>query len=342
MKAAVYYSLDNVHFEDVPVPKIGQKEILVEMKACGVCGSDLMEWYLKTRAPLVLGHEPSGIVAKKGSKVTVVDVGDKVFTHHHVACLTCYYCRHGAYTLCEKFAQTHLEPGGFTEYFKVPALNLQVDTLKLPPEVSFEEATLIEPVGCCIRALNKCDLHKSDSALVVGAGPSGIVFSLLLRIFGASQVMVTDFIDYRLEAAKRLGADLTVNPEKESLIDVVKKSTNGRGADLVVVTAPNVTGYLAGLELCRKGGTLCVFAPTKPEDSMRLSPHKLLFNEINLVPSYSTSHIETRAAFKLIQTGRIDAKKLITHRFPLSQTAEALKIASRSKKCIKVVVLNEH
>jgi len=341
MKAVVYYGVDNMLIEDVPIPKIGAQEVLVEMKACGVCGSDLMDWYLKTRAPLVLGHEPSGIVAKVGSKVREFDVGDRVFAHHHVACLTCYYCRHGAYTLCEQFTQTHLEPGGFAEYFKVPAPNLQTDTLKLPQELSFEEATLVEPVGCCIRALNKCNIQASDSVVVVGAGPSGIIHTMLLRILGASQVIVTDFVDYRLKAAKRFGADLTVNPEVESLIEAVKKATDGRGADIVIVTAPNINAYLAGIELCRKGGTLCIFAPTQPEDFMRLSPNKLFFSEIKLVPSYSTSHIETRVALKLIQTKRIDAKKLITHRFPLNKTAEAFQTAARNKECIKLVVLNE-
>jgi L-iditol 2-dehydrogenase len=341
MKAAMYYSLDNIIIQDVPIPKIGANEILVEMRACGVCGSDLMEWYLKTRSPLVLGHEPSGVVAKVGGKVEGFEEGDRVFAHHHVACLTCHYCRHDAYTLCEQFSHTHLEPGGFAEYFKVPASNLQTDTLKTPPELSFEEATLIEPVGCCLRALNKCSIQAADSAVVVGAGPSGIILTMLLRIFGASQIIVTDFVNYRLKAARSLGADLTVNPESESLIDVIKKATDGRGADLIIVTAPNVNAYLAGLELCRRGGTLCIFAPTQHEDFMRLSPNKLFFSEIKLVPSYSTSHIETRTALKLIQAGRIDAKKLITHRFPLTKTAEAFQTAARSKECLKVVVLNE-
>ncbi|MCW3981361.1 MAG: alcohol dehydrogenase catalytic domain-containing protein [Candidatus Bathyarchaeota archaeon] len=341
MKAAVYYSLDNILVEEIPIPKIGSQEILVRMKACGVCGSDLMEWYQETRAPMVPGHEPTGIVAKAGSKVEGFEEDDRVFVHHHVACLTCYYCRHGDYTLCEQFAKTHLEPGGFAQYFRVPAPNLNTDTLKIPPGVSFEEATLIEPLGCCIRALNRCDIKLSDSVLVVGAGPAGIMTSMLLQILGASQVIVTDFIDYRLKVAKNLGANLTINPEKESLIDIVKRATDGRGADIVFMTAPSINGYLAGLELCRKGGTLCVFAPTPPQDFMRLSPNKLLFSEIKMVPSYSTSHVETCAALKLIQTRKIDVDKIITHRFPLSRTAEALQTAARNKDCIKVVVLNE-
>lgn len=341
MKAAVYYSLDNIIMQDMPTPKIGAKDILVEMRACGVCGSDLMEWYLKTRAPLVLGHEPAGVVAKVGGKVEGFAEGDRVFAHHHVACLNCHYCRHGAFTLCREFAETCLEPGGFAEYFRVPEPNLQTDTLKIPEEVSFEEATLIEPVGCCIRALNKCGVQAADSVVIEGAGPSGIIFTMLLKALGAGQVIVTDFVDYRLKIADAAGADLTVNPEIDSLIDAIKKATDGRGADLVIVTAPNVNAYLAGMELCRKGGTLCVFAPTQPTEFMRLSPNKLFFSEIRLVPSYSTSHIETRIALNLIRTRRIDAKKLITHRFPLSRTNEAFQNAAAGKECLKVVVLNE-
>jgi L-iditol 2-dehydrogenase len=341
MKAAVYYSLDNIIVQDMPTPKIGVNDILVEMKACGVCGSDLMEWYLKTRTPLVLGHEPAGIVAKVGSKVEGFAEGDRVFAHHHVACLNCHYCRHGAFTLCERFPKTRLEPGGFAEFFKVPASNLRIDTLRIPEELSFEEATFIEPVGCCIKALTKCSIQAADSVVIVGAGPSGIIFTMLLQAFGAGQVIVTDFLDYRLKMAKTLGADSTINPERESLLDAVKKTTDGRGADLVIVTAPNVNAYLAGVELCRRGGTVCIFAPTQPGEFMRLSPNKLFFSEIRLVPSYSTSHIETRAASSFIRTKRINAKKMITHRLPLSRTAEAFQIATGSKECMKVMVLNE-
>jgi len=341
MKAAVYYSLDDVRVEELPKPKIGPDEVLVEMKACGVCGSDLMDWYLKKRAPLVLGHEPAGIVVEVGAKVRKYQLGDRVFVHHHVACLTCHYCIHGDYTLCEKFHQTRIEPGGFAQYFRVPAPNLQVDTLKIPDELSFEEATLIEPVACCIRALNKCRVQPGDTVAVIGAGPAGIIHTVLSKRMGASRVFVVDFFDYRLSFAEKFGADLAVNPQRESFVDKVKEATDDRGVDLVVVTAPNVQAYSAGMEVCRKGGTICVFAPTSPEKSLAVSPHKLFFNEIKLVPSYSTSHLETRMALELIRSGIINAKKLITHRFHLTRTTEAFKIAAKSKECLKVVILNE-
>ena len=341
MKVAMYYALDDIRIEDKPKPKIHPDEVLVEMKACGICGSDLMEWYLRSRAPLVLGHEPASVIVETGKNVKEFQVGDRVFVHHHVACLTCHYCMRGDYTMCPQFGQTHIEPGGFAEYFRVPAANLQIDTLKLPSNVSFEEATLIEPVGCCIRAQNKCNIQKGDTVAVIGAGPSGIIHVMLAQLSGAAKTIVSDTVEYRLKAAKRFGADLAINPQEEKLMEKVKGVTEGRGADVVVVTAPNVKALEDGIQICRKGGTLCLFAPTQPEVQARLSPHRLFFSEIKIVPSYSTSHIETRLALQLIGSGRFRAKELITHRFPLNQTAEAFKVAAYNKECLKVIVFNK-
>lgn len=341
MKTAVYYCLDNIKIEDMPKPKISQNEILVEMKTCGICGSDLMEWYLKSRAPLVLGHEPAGIVAEAGDNVEDFKIGDRVFVHHHVACLTCHYCIHGDYTMCEQFAKTHIIPGGFAEYFRVPALNLQIDTLRIPDNLSFEEATLIEPVACCIRAVRKCNVQPSDVIAIIGAGPSGIINTMLMKNSNASKIIVSDIINYRLKVAERWGADLTINPREEKFVKKLKSVTDGRGADLVIVTAPSVEAFSEGLRVCRRGGTLCLFAPTSPEVQARISPHRLFFSEITVIPSYSTSHVETRMALEMISSGRIKTKELITHHLPLSQIQDAFKTAVESKECLKVVITNE-
>ena len=341
MKAAVYHSLDDVRIEEIPKPKIGTGEVLVEMKACGVCGSDLMEWYLEKRAPLVLGHEPAGVITEVGSDVEGFSKDDRIFAHHHVACLTCHYCCRGAYTMCHKFLKTHLDPGGFAEYFKVPADNLRIDTLKIPDSVSFEEATLIEPVACGVRAVNKCGIQHGDTVAIIGAGPAGMINVALTRLSGAGQILVSDVIDFRLEAARKFGADQAINAQHESFTGVVKSATDGRGADVVIVTAPSIRAYDSALELCRKGGTICVFAPTSPEQAISISPHKLFFHEIRLVASYSTSHLETRTALELIRTHRIDAKGLITHRFPLSHAQDAFQTAAKNKECLKVVIQNE-
>jgi L-iditol 2-dehydrogenase len=341
MKVAMYYSQNNIKMEDMPIPKISQDEVLVEMRACGICGSDLMDWYLQNRAPLVLGHEPSGIIAEKGDDVKGFDVGDRVFVHHHVACLKCHYCLRGDYTLCEQFHKTNIVPGGFAECFKVPAPNLQMDTLKIPETMPFEEATFVEPVGCCLRALKKCVIQAGDSLAIVGVGAIGIIHVALSKIFGAEKTFVSDLIDYRLNVAKQFGADMAINPVKEDLSAVVKAETDGRGVDIAVVTAPSLEAYKVGLSVCRRGGKLCVFAPIEPSKYLQISPKELFFSEIQIIPSYSTSHLETRVALKLIKSGRINVKKLITHRYRLVEAAKAFKTASESKESLKVIVLNE-
>jgi len=337
----MYYSQKDIRIEEMPAPEIREDEVLVEMKACGICGSDLMEWYLESRAPLVLGHEPAGVIAKRGSKVKGFDVGERVFVHHHVACLACHYCRHGDYTLCEQFHDTNIKPGGFAEYFKVPDPNLRIDTLKIPESVSFEEATLIEPAGCCLRALKKCGVQNGDSVAIIGAGATGIIHASLSKIFGAAKTIVSDLIDYRLNVVKRFGADVVVNPKNEDLAGVVKAETDGRGVDLCVVTAPSLEAYKAGLDVCRKGGKLCVFAPTEPGKYFQISPKELFFSEIQIIPSYSTSHLETRAALELIKSGRIDAKELITHRYPLKEAGKAFETALNNKESLKVIILSK-
>jgi len=337
----MYYSPKDIRIEEMPTPEMGKDEILVNMKACGICGSDLMDWYLETRVPLVLGHEPAGIIVKKGGSVTGFNVSDRVFVHHHVACLRCHYCAHGDYTLCKQFHETNIEPGGLAEYFRVPAPNLQIDTLKIPDAISFEEATLIEPVGCCLRALKKCDIKKGDSVVIIGAGATGIIHTALSKVFGATRIIVSDLIDYRLNVAKKFGAEVVVNPKNEDILETVKAETDGRGVDIAVVTAPNLEAYKVGLSVCRRGGKLCVFAPTEPGKYLRVSPKELFLSEIRLIPSYSTSHLETREALRLIKSGKLDAKELITHRFRLADAAKAFTTALESTESLKVIVLNE-
>jgi L-iditol 2-dehydrogenase len=340
MKAALYYNPSEIVIEDVPTPEIDDDEILVEMKACGICGSDMMNWYLRSRVPLVLGHEPTGVIAKKGCSVQKLDLGDRVFVHHHVACMTCHYCLHGDYTLCSQFHETNISPGGFAEYFKVPAPNLQMDTLRIPENLSFEEATFFEPVACCVRAIKKCDVRIGDSVAIVGAGTTGLIHTKLSKIYGSGKTIVIDLIDFRLEMAEEFGADITIDARDKDLIARVKAETEGRGVDIAVVTAPNLEAYETAMSICRKGGRLCVFAPTGPGKSLQISPKDLFFSEIQIIPSYSTSHLETRVAMQLLSSGRIDVERLITHRFRLEQTAQAFRTALVSNESLKVMVSN--
>ena len=341
MKVAKYYNQRDVRIEEMPVPDIGENEALVEMRACGICGSDLMEWYLKPRAPLVLGHEPAGVISKLGSRVKGFKVGDRVFVHHHVADLTCHFCKHGDYTLCKQFHETNIHPGGFAQYFKAPAPNLQLDTLIIPDNVSFDEATFIEPVGCCLRAIKKCDIQWGDTVVIIGVGATGLIHVALSKIYGAAKTLASDFFDHRLSVARKMGADVAINPEKGDFVETVKNETDGRGADISIVTAPSVEAYKTALSVCRKGGKICVFAPTTPGSSLQVSPNELFFTEIKIIPSYSTSHVETRTALELIASGKLNVKMLITHRFKLTEASEAFKTAIESKDCLKVVIHNE-
>jgi len=339
MKVAKYYNQQDIRTEEMPIPEVKAEEALVEMKACGICGSDLMEWYLKPRAPLVLGHEPAGVITKLGNKTRNFEVNDRVFVHHHVADLTCHFCKHGDYTLCKQFHETNIQPGGFVEYFMAPAPNLQLDTLKIPNNVSFDEATFIEPVGCCLRALEKCDLQEGDTVAIIGAGTTGLIHVALSKTYGASKTFVSDLFDRRLSVAKRMGADIAINSGKDDFVETVK-TENSEGVDIAVVTAPSIEAYRTALNVCRKGGKLCVFAPTAPDSSLQISPKELFFSEIKIIPSYSTSHLETRAALQLLASGKLNVKPLITHRFKLTEAQEAFRTALESKDSLKVIIYN--
>ncbi len=199
---------------------------------------------------------------------------------------------------------------------------------------------MIEPVGCCIRALNKCGFHYGDSVAVIGAGPTGLIHTALAKTYGASAIIVSDLIDSRLNFARKFGADRVINPKNENLNEGVKAETDGRGVDIVVVTAPNPEAYTAGIDICRRGGRLCVFAPTTPGKYLQISPNELFFSEIRIVPSYSTSHLETRLALDLMVSDKINFEELISHRFKLEETAEAFKTALDGERSLKVVVQN--
>lgn len=341
MKAAVYYDRNDIRIEEKKRPTIKEHEILVQTRACGVCGSDLMDWYIKPRAPIVLGHEPVGVVAKKGREVREVEVADRVFVHHHVACMKCHYCLRGDFTLCDQFHNTHIVPGGFAEYFRVPYQNLKIDTLKIPDDVSDEEAIFIEPMGCCLRALRKCGIQIGDIVAVLGCGVTGIMHVALSKLFGASTVVASDFFDHRLKVAREFGADIVVNARDERISKIVESVSNGMGCDVAMVTAPNIEAYSGGLSLLRKGGILCVFAPTEPEKSLPISPKELFFSEAKIIPAYSTSHVETREALELIRNKKIDVRRLVTHRFALGDISEAFRTAREDTTSLKVVVLNE-
>jgi L-iditol 2-dehydrogenase len=337
MKVARCYRLDDIRVEDIPVPRIGPGELLVQVKACGLCGSDLVDWYVEKKAPTVLGHEIVGEVAEVATGVTEFEVGDRVFVHHHVPCFTCHFCMRGHYTLCETFKTTHLDPGGFAEYCRVPHLNTLHDVLKLPPDMSFDQATLIEPTATCIRGSERAGIQTGDTVVVIGAGPTGLIHMQLARILGAGLVVITDFSDFRLEIAHKLGADHTIHAD-ENVVTILQKVNDGRKADVVIVTAGSMRAMEQALTLADGGATLLFFGLGSPEAVFPVSPQWLLFSEITMVATYSCSPVETRKALKLIQEGRIQAEQLITHRFDLAGVAEAIQMATEARESMKILI----
>jgi len=249
-----------VSVSEVPVPPIGEGELLVQMKACGLCGTDIEKLRGEyTAAMPVLGHEAVGIVSKVGGHVRGIKEGDRVFPHHHVSCGTCYFCVRGSETMCDRYRTSNLDPCGFAEYFRVPEWNVSHGgVLKLPGSVSFEEGSLVEPVACCMRALDRCSVKQGDSVLVVGAGPVGMAHALLVNSLKA-RVMISDVSEDRLRFAEERRAGFVLNAAKLDVPKETRERTQGRGADLAIAASGSKAAILQALKSVRKGGKVCIF-----------------------------------------------------------------------------------
>ena len=339
MKAAFLHGPYDIEVEEVPIPEIGSREILVEMKACGVCGTDIEKMHGKFITPPKLGHEVTGKVVELGREVNGFQIGDRVFVHHHVPCYKCHYCKHGDYTMCEEFSKTNLDPCGCAERFRVPELNVERGAiLKLPSHISFEVGTLIEPTACCIRALNKSRLEVGDDVLIIGAGPVGLTMVDLLKLRGVCTITVSETIEFRRKSAESFGADYVVNPEQEDLQERVGKITDGRGADLVILAAGGSEAIIQGIGCVRKGGQILLFGVPPKGEVLSYDVSNIFINEVNITPSYSTTEIETTTALKLIGNSKLNVHKLITNTFPLIDTLNAIRFAAESKNALKVMI----
>lgn len=328
-----------VEVRDVEKPRAGRGEVVVKLGACGVCGTDLEKARGHGITTAILGHEVAGVVEEVGEGVNEVQVGEHVFVHHHVSCGKCHYCLNGNPTMCSLFLQTNIEPCGFAEYFKVPAINVERGAIvRLPKEMSFETASFIEPLACCVKALSRINPPAGFSSAVVGFGPMGALFTMLLRTSGASYICVGDVSSFRLGFAEQSGADDAVNLTQESMREVCLANTEGRGVDVVVVSTGNIKAYEEALKIVRRGGVVCVFGAPHKGAKLELDLSKLFIDEISLIPSYSTSERETRRAFELLKTNRIDPRFLITHRYSINEGVKAFNVAADTNKSMKVIV----
>jgi L-iditol 2-dehydrogenase len=338
MRAAVYYNNKDIRIEEVPRPKIGPRELLVRVIASGICGSDVMEWYRIKKAPRVLGHEISGEIVEVGSDVDRFRVGQRVFVSHHVPCDECRYCQAGHHTACSTLRSTNFDPGGFAEYVRVPDINVQKGTFVLPDEVTFEEGTFVEPLGCVIRGQRVADIRADQTVLVIGSGISGLMHIQLVRIRGVSNVIATDINDYRLESAQRFGANVVVNA-KEDVPEAVKAANNGRLADTVIVCTAALSAFEQAFESVDCGGTLLLFAPTAPDVRVPLPLYDVYFKGTRIVFSYAAVKQDITEAIEVLKNKRFDALGMVTHSFGLEDTWKGFDLVAQADRSIKVIIM---
>jgi L-iditol 2-dehydrogenase len=338
MRVAMYYSNRDVRLEEMPVPKIGLGEVLMRVEASGICGTDLLEWYRLHKAPLVLGHEVAGLIEAVGKGVKRYKVGDRICAAHHVPCNTCHYCLSGHRTVCDTLRRTNFDPGGFSEYVRLPRINVEQGIFPLPDEVSFEEATFVEPLACVLRGQRLANLQSRQTVLVIGSGVAGLLHIQLARASRAGYIMATDIVDYRLEAARKFGADIAVQA-KEYTPDHLRRAADGRLADLVVICSGAAPAIAQGLQSVERGGTVLFFAPTEPGVSVPISVNDLFWrNEITLTSSYGGSPADYAAALELIRAGKIRVEEMITHRLGLAETGLGFQLVARAKDSLKVII----
>ncbi len=334
MKAAVYRGDGRLVAEEWPRPSIGAGELLLRLKGCGLCGSDIAKLVdPATRIPAVFGHEVVGEVVSVGSGLSTYAIGDRVVAAHHVPCGECHYCRRGSHSMCAAFKASNLDPGGFAEYVRVPASNVRHATFRVPPHVSDEAASFVEPLACCLRAVRRARVEPGDTAVVVGLGSIGCLFVQLLKRAGAT-VVGADALPDRAVFAGVLGADAAGT--LEAAAEAQRKLSEGRGADHVVLTGGGAAVLPWAAGVARDGGSVHYFAGGGG-DTLPLPLETLYHRELTITATYSSSPIDLAEAFRLIAGGSIDVARLITHRVPLASLADGVDLMRR-REALKVYV----
>lgn len=324
----------------LPDPSAPPGGLVVALRSCGVCGTDLEKVRGGYRATGRIGHEPAGRVREVGEGTEGFRPGDRVFVHHHVPCYACEACRAGAYTFCPTFQSTNLDPGGFSELFTVSRTHLERGAvLPLPDTVSDEEGTFVEPLGCCLEAIAAAGPVEGRRVLLLGLGPIGQMYLRLLRAFGASWIGAADLSPARRTLAERSGADETIDPRDPAGTRArVLTATGGMGPDLAVVAtgAPSAIGQAC--QMVRRGGTVNLFGLPEKGRFLEYDLQDLYLRGVRLLPTYATTERGTARALALLAAGRLRVSDLVTHRFPLERVQEAFAMASRTEEAVKVLV----
>ena len=337
MRAAMYYNNRDVRLEEIPPPKIGPGELLLKVHASGVCGSDVMEWYRIKKAPRVLGHEVTGELIETGEGVKNYRTGDRVVVSHHVPCNTCRYCLKGHHTVCDTLRSTNFDPGGFAEYIRVPRINVDRGVFLLPDEISFEDGVFIEPLACVVRGQRLADFKPGQSVLVIGSGISGLLHIALARASGVGCIVGTDIDEYRLQAARRFGADETLHA-KEVVPSRLRQINQDRLFDLVIVCAGVPSAYSQALQSVERGGTVLAFAPIEPGVNFSFPFFEFWNDGVKFITTYGGSPLDLITAIELIRSCRLPVHEMITHRLSLKETGLGFKLVAEAGESIKVII----
>ena len=343
MKAAVVKSNSNIEIKNIEKPPVGPGDMLVKMRACGICGSDVEKVFGKYGQPSMrLGHEPAGIITQVGSEISNFSVGDRVFTHHHVACYSddCHECSHGNETMCKKYYESNLEPCGLADEYVVPEWNVNHGgVLNIPANMSFEEAAMIEPLACCIRAWNKFKHQKNDSVAILGVGPTGIMHVLLAKLYGLGKVFCLDLNDFRLDFAKKFET-ITIHSGNTNAMEQIKSETANQGVDVVIVSTSSLDALKDAVHFVRKGGTIVMFGVPSKGASVELDMSELYSRGITIVNSYAASDFDTKEALEKISNKQINVSQLITHKYNLQECQEAFEHAKSGDNAMKIIISN--
>jgi L-iditol 2-dehydrogenase len=337
MLVAVYYNNNDVRVEETPKPEIGSDEFLLKVMASGICGTDVVEWYRLPKAPRVLGHEAVGVIDEVGDDVTKYKVGDRVFVSHHVPCNQCCYCQKDSHTACETLHTTNYYPGGFSQYIRVPKINVETGVYKLPDTMSYEEGTFIEPLACTVRGQRLVDINKCDTVLVIGSGMAGILHIQLSKIKGVKKVFAADINPDRLKLAEKFGADHVIDA-KGDLPHQLKELNNGRGVDKVLVCTGATQAALTALDCVDRGGTILFFAVPDPTIKIPIPITDFWRNETTIRTSYGAAPRDLEEALRILAQKQVNVKDMITHRLDIRDTAEGFRLVAEAGKSLKVII----
>jgi len=333
----------NIEIKNMIKPSLGPDDILVKMHACGICGSDVEKVFGKYgQASMKLGHEPAGTITEIGSEILDFSVGDRVFTHHHVACYSddCHECNHGHETMCKKYYESNLEPCGLADEYIVPEWNVKHGgVLKIPDSMSFEDAAMIEPLACCIRAWNKFTHKNNDSIAILGIGPTGIMHALLAKIYGFEKIFCLDFNEFRLDFAKKFEA-ITINSGNTNALEQIKSETANQGVDVVIVATSSLNALKDAVNFVRKGGTIVMFGVPSKGANVELDMSEIYSKGITIVNSYAASDFDTKEALEKISNKQINVSQLITHKYNLQECQEAFVHAKSGDNAMKIIINN--